>query len=286
MMKFGKCMLLTTLLGAGLVLGNSQVDASSSGSNSVNVQLNDSLVNFEDASPFLDNNDRTQVPLRKLAEEMNYTVSSSKSGSTTTVTIKKNGTTIKIKTGSTTATVNGKSVSLDTQVFIRSSRTYVPLRFISEAMGNDVVWKKSYSLAMVNTTGKTYSPILVGNDHVKGTSIVQEATKYIGTPYVYGGSTPSGFDCSGFVKYVFEKHNVSLPRTAASMYKTGTSVSKSNLKQGDLVFFNTTGSSVSHVGIYVGNNSFISATTSSGIKIDSLSNTYWGPKYVGAKSVL
>ncbi|WP_211745277.1 NlpC/P60 family protein [Paenibacillus sp. Marseille-Q4541] len=286
MKSFGKYMLLSSLLGASLVLGNSQVDASSSSSNSVNVQLNDSLVNFKDASPFLDSNNKTQVPLRMLAEDMNYSVSANKEGSTTHVTIKQNGNTIKIQTGSTTATVNGKSVSIGTKVFIRDNRTYVPLRFVSEAMGSEVVWKQSYSLVMVNTTGKTYSPVLVEDEHAKGTSIVQEATKYIGTPYVYGGSSPSGFDCSGFVKYVFDKHDISLPRTAASMYNTGTSVAKSNLKQGDLVFFKTTGTSISHVGVYVGNNSFISATSSSGIKIDSLSNTYWGPKYVGAKKVL
>ncbi|MCM3126392.1 MULTISPECIES: NlpC/P60 family protein [unclassified Paenibacillus] len=286
MKKFGKYMLFSSLLAAGLIMGNGQADASSSSTNTVNIQVNSNLIDFPDAEPFLDQNYSTQVPVRMLADEMNYTIKVFKSGKETVVKLSKGGTTIRIQTNQTTAVVNSSKVSLGTQVFIRNDRTYVPIRFVSEAMGYDVTWKKDLMLAMISTTGKTYSPALVPNDHVKGTSIVNEAMKHIGVPYVYGGSTTSGFDCSGLVKYVFDKYGVSLPRTAATQYNQGSSVSKGNLQQGDLVFFKTTGSSISHVGIYVGNNNFISATSSSGVKIDSLDNTYWGPKYAGAKRVL
>ncbi|MDQ0244819.1 hypothetical protein J2S09_002390 [Bacillus fengqiuensis] len=117
--------------------------------------------------------------------------------------------------------------------------------------------------------------------------IVPAAKKYIGVPYKYGGTTASGFDCSGFMQQVFKEVGVQLPRTAAEMYKTGTSVSKSNLQVGDLVFFNTTGKPASHAGIYIGSGQFIHASSSKGITISNLSDPYyWGPKYIGAKRVV
>jgi len=116
-----------------------------------------------------------------------------------------------------------------------------------------------------------------------GNEIVNYAKPLLGIKYQYGGSTTSGFDCSGFTSYVFKKAGISLPRTAASQYGEGTSVSKSNLQAGDLVFFNNLGYT-SHVGIYVGNNQFISATSSKGIAIVSINDPYyWGKYYIGAK---
>ncbi|SDJ17895.1 C40 family peptidase [Salimicrobium halophilum] len=110
--------------------------------------------------------------------------------------------------------------------------------------------------------------------------------QYIGVPYVFGGTTPSGFDCSGFTQYVFGKMGISIPRDTLSQYDTGQSVSRSNLQEGDLVFFkNTYRRGISHVGIYAGNNKFYNATSSRGIQLVSLSNPYWGPKYAGAKRV-
>ncbi|MFT8321319.1 MAG: C40 family peptidase [Bacillus sp. (in: firmicutes)] len=113
-------------------------------------------------------------------------------------------------------------------------------------------------------------------------SITSIATKYIGTPYKFGGTTPKGFDCSGFVGYSYKKTGKKLPRTAADMYKKGKKVTKKKLKKGDLVFFSTYKKGASHVGIYMGDNKFIHSS-SQGVKIDKLSNTYWKANYYGAK---
>lgn len=120
-----------------------------------------------------------------------------------------------------------------------------------------------------------------------GSKVVSIANTYLRVPYVYGGTTPAGFDCSGYTSYVFNQAGITLPRTAADQYNTGTAVSKSNLQQGDLVFFTSSGTSISHVGIYIGNNNFISATTSSGVKVASINDPYyWNSRYIGAKRVI
>ena len=116
--------------------------------------------------------------------------------------------------------------------------------------------------------------------------VITTAKSYLGAPYVWGGTSPSGFDCSGFTYYVLKQHGISISRTAAAQYKKGTSVSKSNLQKGDFVFFSTYKSGASHVGIYVGNNQFISSTTSKGVVISSLSNSYWSSHYVGARRII
>lgn len=108
----------------------------------------------------------------------------------------------------------------------------------------------------------------------------------IGTKYLAGGVSTSGFDCSGFTKYVFDKIGITLPHQSASQYQMGTAVSRDNLREGDLVFFNTSGRGVSHVGIYVGEGKFAHASTSRGVTISSLSESYYVNRYVGAKRIM
>lgn len=120
-----------------------------------------------------------------------------------------------------------------------------------------------------------------------GSQMVSYAYNYLGVSYVWGGTTPSGFDCSGFTKYVCNAFGYKINRTAADQLGNGSSVSKSELKPGDLVFFaNTYASSAAatHVGIYVGNNQFIHAA-SGGVKVTSLSDSYYACRYVGARRI-
>lgn len=125
-----------------------------------------------------------------------------------------------------------------------------------------------------------------GISKVKGTDIVKAASKHKGVPYVFGGTTPKGFDCSGYVQYVFQKKQAKLPRTADAQALQGIFVTQSQLKPGDLVFFTTYEAGASHVGIYAGNNKFWSSTSSKGVTLVSLQDSYWKSRYYGARRVL
>lgn len=120
----------------------------------------------------------------------------------------------------------------------------------------------------------------------KASSIIATGKRYIGVPYIFGGTTPAGFDCSGFVQYVFAKNGIRLPRVSRDQFNIGTFISYNNLKPGDIVFFSLAGNGVvDHEGIYVGNNQFINAASSKGVTIYTL-GPYWQSFYVGAKRVL
>ena len=122
----------------------------------------------------------------------------------------------------------------------------------------------------------------------KAGDVVVGALNMIGVRYRWGGNTPdSGLDCSGFVRYVFQDTlGLSLPRRAEEMSRVGEKVSMSNLKPGDLVFFNTMRRSFSHVGIYIGDNKFVhSPSTGSTIRVDDLDDGYWEKRFQGARRV-
>src|SRR5579875_317529 len=118
-----------------------------------------------------------------------------------------------------------------------------------------------------------------------GERVANIALQYIGVPYVWGGTTPNGFDCSGFSRYVYKQAGVNLPRTASEQYAEGQAVDKSNLQRGDLVFFSTYKAGASHVGIYLGDNKFVHASSSHGVTVSSLSTSYYRDTYIGSKRI-
>lgn len=120
-----------------------------------------------------------------------------------------------------------------------------------------------------------------------GQQVVDYAKQYLGTPYVYGGNGPSSFDCSGFTSYVYRHFGYTLNRTASGQLSNGTSVSKSELQPGDLVFFRyNTSKAASHVGIYIGGGQFIHASTNTyTVKIDTLTSGHYANVYVGARRI-
>jgi len=117
--------------------------------------------------------------------------------------------------------------------------------------------------------------------------IVRTAKRYIGVRYRSGGTTPSGFDCSGYVMYVYKKNRIAVPRTVREQYRHGNPVSLRMARPGDLVFFHTTRRRYSHVGIYLGGYRFIHAPrTGRRVSCADIRNSYWKKRYIGAVSYI
>lgn len=113
--------------------------------------------------------------------------------------------------------------------------------------------------------------------------IIETAKKYIGVKYEEKGSSPDGFDCSGFTLYIYKKNGFIIPRKASSQYKSGKRINLKSAKPGDLVFFNVKGNYISHVGIYAGNYEFIhSPSLGKSVSYASINNPYWKKRYIGA----
>lgn len=113
--------------------------------------------------------------------------------------------------------------------------------------------------------------------------VLKTCRSYMGTPYVWGGEQPGGFDCSGYVQYVWAKHGYRIPRTADIQYNVGDPVKRGKEKPGDLVFFETYAPGASHVGVYLGRGYFIHASSSRGVTVDRLATDFFAQRYLGAK---
>jgi len=157
---------------------------------------------------------------------------------------------------------------------------------VAQAKQKDIVFKKNIQAVAVKTakSKSNHKSKLTKRTNKK---VIATARSYLGTRYRFGGKTKRGIDCSGFTQAVLKKHKVNLPRTASQQASVGRHVDKKNLKRGDLVFFKGTYKrGISHVGIYLGNDRFIHA--SSGAKkvtISKLSKAYYKSHYAGARRV-
>jgi cell wall-associated NlpC family hydrolase len=120
-----------------------------------------------------------------------------------------------------------------------------------------------------------------------GDALDREVSNWWGTPYAWGNNRKQhGVDCSAYVQSVFKTvYRINLPRTSGEQWRVGQSISRRDLRRGDLVFFNTQGNKVSHVGIYLGRNKFTHASNSDGVTIDSLKDSYYKKRYLGARRV-
>lgn len=164
-------------------------------------------------------------------------------------------------------------------------------------------YKKWYRIRYKNKSAWIYAQYLEGynipfireiipmtKEEILRREIVHYAKQFIGTPYCYGGTDlRKGVDCSGFTQAVMQNFGVSIHRTSSGQFHNGTIVKKADLSPADLVFFDTSGRNngkISHVGLYIGNDKFIHATTTKGVKIDDLSQGYYKRTYVLAASVI
>ena len=116
--------------------------------------------------------------------------------------------------------------------------------------------------------------------------LLATALSFQGIPYRNGGSDPSGFDCSGFVQWVFSRHGLALPREVRDQWKAGEGIDRDEVEPGDLVFFETVSRGASHVGIALGGDQFVHAPSSKGVvRIERYSAAYWASRWVGARRV-
>lgn len=172
-------------------------------------------------------------------------------------------------------TINGKEGYILSTLL--SAQKQVTTRSASEARTTDSQEEKEKEKE--NAVDETP----VSTSSTKGEEVLAYAMKYIGSKYVYGGSSPRGFDCSGFTSYVYKNFGVTLSRTAAGQYSNGRSVSKSELQAGDLVMFC---SPINHVGIYVGEGKIVhAANTARGVTTDTINSGYYATNYYGARRI-
>lgn len=147
-------------------------------------------------------------------------------------------------------------------------------------------WFSFIGLIAVITIGCSSPKATFNTGNTQTDMVLSAATDLKGTPYCAAGDDPDCFDCSGFVSYCFAKAGITVPRTSTELYAAGTTVDVSEMKPGDLIFFNTSGKGVSHVGIVVDAVTFIHSSTSSGVITTSMGDPYWNKRFIGVRRLI
>ena len=130
-------------------------------------------------------------------------------------------------------------------------------------------------------------PALGAGERPAPDTVTATALEYLGVPYRWGGSTPRGFDCSGFTWYVFSRHGMELPRVAADQYRVGERIGRNAVRPGDLLFFETISEGPSHVALALDADRFVHAPARRGkVRVERLSSAYWASRFLGARRVL
>jgi lipoprotein Spr len=160
---------------------------------------------------------------------------------------------------------------------------------VKQKAAQDSIEQSKIKVVVEEETPQDFTPTFEVSDYIKQ-QILNVAAESLGSPYRGGGITPAGFDCSGFVTYTLNQFDILLPRTSAEMAKTGKRILKKDAQAGDLIFFKTNGSYVSHVGIVTENKDgvikFIHSSTSRGVVYSSTSESYYARTFVGVNRIL
>ncbi|GAC1657511.1 MAG: hypothetical protein NVS9B12_09620 [Vulcanimicrobiaceae bacterium] len=163
----------------------------------------------------------------------------------------------------------------------------------AEADSPDVAtWTSNTTVSSLSQAGTTAAPStshlsrfaarILSRTAGVASGLTRDALRFLGVPYVFGGTSRGGFDCSGYVQHVFAMVGLHIPRTADAQYYAGSKV-RGSMVPGDLVFFQTYEPGPSHVGIYLGNGRFAHASSSHGVMVSNLSDSYWSARFIGAK---
>ena len=160
-------------------------------------------------------------------------------------------------------------------------RTAIPTEENNNEETSDVIETSSADEQQTEETNSSTG------ESLSGSSVVDTAKSFIGSKYVYGGASPSGFDCSGFTSYIYKQYGVNLNRTATGQFQNGVAVDRDDLQAGDLIIFGKSESSISHVGIYMGDGMIVhAANPSRGVTTDTIESGYYDRNYVGARRVM
>ncbi len=173
----------------------------------------------------------------------------------------------------------------------KSSAKFSPTTTNDAATSPDVAQWTSHLIVVTksehgsNAQFRSFAGGVLARTSKLATQLTRSALRFLGVPYVFGGTSTTGFDCSGYVQHVFAMLGVRVPRTADAQYDAGRRI-VGGMRPGDLVFFQTYAAGASHVGIYLGHDRFVHASSSHGVMVSSLHDSYWAARYIGAKRIL